>query len=67
MSLSSTGFVGVSCGSVVKAALKVAERLEGEQHLVCLLADGGWKYLSSNLWTTEWEDQPEDIDSKIWW
>jgi cysteine synthase B len=60
-------FVGVSCGSVVKAALKVAERLQGEQHIVCLLADGGWKYLSSNLWTTEWEDQPEDIESKIWW
>lgn len=60
-------FVGVSCGSVVKAALRAAERLEGEQHIVCLLADGGWKYLSSNLWTTEWEDQPEDIESKIWW
>jgi cysteine synthase B len=60
-------FVGVSCGSVVKAALKVSERLQGEQHIVCLLADGGWKYLSSNLWTTRWEDQPEDIESKIWW
>lgn len=60
-------FVGVSAGSVVKAALKVSERLEGEQHIVCLLADGGWKYLSSNLWTTEWEDQPGDIESKIWW
>lgn len=60
-------FVGVSAGSVVKAALKVSERLEGEQHIVCLLADGGWKYLSSNLWTTEWEDQPEDVESKIWW
>ena len=42
-------------------------RLEAEQHIVCLLADGGWKYLSSNLWTTEWENQPEDIDSKTWW
>lgn len=60
-------FVGISCGAVVKAALKAAERLEGEQHIVCLLADGGWKYLSSNLWTTEWEDLPEDIESKIWW
>ncbi len=60
-------FVGISAGSVVKAALKVSERLEGEQHIVCLLADGGWKYLSSNLWTTEWEDQPGDIESKIWW
>jgi [CysO sulfur-carrier protein]-thiocarboxylate-dependent cysteine synthase len=60
-------FVGVSAGSVVKAALKASERLQGEQHIVCLLADGGWKYLSSNLWTTDWEDQPGDVETKIWW
>jgi len=60
-------FVGVSCGSVVRAAVKVAERLTGEQHIVCLLADSGWKYLSSNLWTTNWEDQPKDVETKIWW
>jgi len=60
-------FVGVSCGSVVRAALKAAERLEGEQHIVCLLADGGWKYLSSHLWTTDWEDQPAEVETKIWW
>ena len=60
-------FVGVSSGSVVRAALKAAQRLEGEQHIVCLLADGGWKYLSSNLWTTGWEDQPGDVEEKIWW
>lgn len=60
-------FAGVSSGSVVRAALKIAERLEGEQHIVCLLADGGWKYLSSGLWTTEWEDHPEEIEGKIWW
>ena len=60
-------FVGVSAGSVVRAAVKVSDRLEGEQHIVCLLADGGWKYLSSNLWTTEWANQPEDVETKIWW
>ena len=60
-------FVGISSGSVVRAAIKAADRLEGEQHIVCLLADGGWKYLSSNLWTTDWEDQPEDVEHKIWW
>lgn len=60
-------FVGVSAGSVVRAALRAAERLEGEQHIVCLLADGGWKYLSSNLWTTEWQDQPDDVETTIWW
>ena len=60
-------FVGVSGGSVVRAALKASDRLVGEQHIVCLLADGGWKYLSSNLWTTDWDDQPEDVESKTWW
>jgi cysteine synthase B len=60
-------FVGVSAGSVVKAALKACDRLEGEQHIVCLLADGGWKYLSSNLWTTDWDQHPEEVESKIWW
>ena len=60
-------FAGVSSGSVVRAALKAAERLEGEQHIVCLLADGGWKYLSSGLWTTDWDDLSEDVDEMIWW
>ncbi len=60
-------YVGVSSGSVVRAALKASERLQGEQHIVCLLADGGWKYLSSNLWTTDWADQPQDVEHKIWW
>lgn len=60
-------FAGVSGGSVIRAALKASDRMEDEQHIVCLLADGGWKYLSSHLWTTEWEDQPEDVEGKIWW
>jgi cysteine synthase B len=60
-------FVGISAGAVVKAAIRAADRLEGEQHIVCLLADGGWKYLSSNLWTVDWEDQPEGVETKIWW
>ncbi|MDZ7727982.1 MAG: cysteine synthase family protein [Dehalococcoidia bacterium] len=60
-------FVGISCGAVVRAALKAADRMEGEQHIVCLLADGGWKYISSHLWTTDWEDQPADVETTIWW
>jgi hypothetical protein len=34
---------------------------------VCLFADAGWKYLSTQLWTTNYEDLPEDIEDKIWW
>ncbi|MGH2608285.1 MAG: pyridoxal-phosphate dependent enzyme, partial [Tepidiformaceae bacterium] len=60
-------FVGISCGAVVRAAVKAADRLEGEQHIVTLMADGGWKYLSSHLWTTDWADQPKDVETKIWW
>ena len=34
---------------------------------MCLLADGGWKYLSSQLWTTDYGDMDEDTTGKIWW
>lgn len=59
-------FAGISAGAVVKTAQRVAERLESG-NIVCLFADGGWKYLSTQLWTTDYEDLPEDIEDKIWW
>ena len=45
-------FAGVSSGAVVAAAREAARQL-GKGNVVCLLADGGWKYLSSGLWTGE--------------
>jgi len=59
-------FAGISAGAAIKTAQRVAARMERGK-IVALLADGGWKYLSTNLWTVEWDDLPEDIDSKIWW
>jgi cysteine synthase len=59
-------FAGISAGAAVKTAQRVAGRMDRGK-IVVLLADGGWKYLSTNLWTTEYEDLPEDIDSKVWW
>jgi cysteine synthase B len=59
-------FAGISAGAVVKTAQRVAERLDAG-NVVCLFADGGWKYLSTQLWTTDYEDLPEDIEDKIWW
>ena len=35
--------------------------------IVCLLADGGWKYLSTKLWTKEWGELREDVEGKVWW
>jgi [CysO sulfur-carrier protein]-thiocarboxylate-dependent cysteine synthase len=59
-------FAGISAGAVVKTAQRVAERLDAG-NIVCLFADGGWKYLSTQLWTTDYEDLPSDIEDKIWW
>ncbi|MBF6600314.1 MAG: cysteine synthase family protein [Dehalococcoidia bacterium] len=59
-------FAGISAGAVLKTAQRVAERLDAG-NIVCLFADGGWKYLSTQLWTTEYADLPQDIEDKIWW
>ncbi|MGQ0679224.1 MAG: PLP-dependent cysteine synthase family protein [Actinomycetota bacterium] len=46
-------FSGISCGATVYVARRVAERLVKKGtpgDIVCLFADGGWKYLSTNIW-----------------
>jgi cysteine synthase B len=59
-------FAGVSGGAVLRAAQRVASRSE-RANIVLLLADGGWKYLSTDLWNTEYEDLADDLDEKTWW
>ena len=59
-------FAGVSSGSVVRAAQRVAERMDSGK-IVCLLADSGWKYLSSGLWTRDYEEIEEDVATVLWW
>ena len=59
-------FAGISSGSVVYAAMRQAERME-EGNVVCLLADGGWKYLSTSLWTKDYEELARESKGKIWW
>jgi len=56
-------FAGVSAGAVVHVARRVAEELPEGAVVACVLADGGWKYLSAPFWTGE-----EEIDeSVLWW
>jgi cysteine synthase B len=59
-------FAGVSGGAVLRAAQRVGSRME-RGNIVLLLADGGWKYLSTNLWTTEYDDLADDLDEQTWW
>ena len=59
-------FAGISSGSVVYGARRQAERMESG-NIVCLLADGGWKYLSTSLWTKDYEQLEQEVQGKIWW
>ena len=59
-------FAGISSGSVVYGAIRQAERMESG-NIVCLLADGGWKYLSTSLWTKDYEQLEQEVQGKIWW
>ena len=58
-------FAGISSGAALKVALRVAERLD-KGNVVALLADGGWKYLSTELWSKDY-GEIEDVEGKIWW
>ena len=59
-------FAGISSGAVVFGAMKMAQRME-KGSIVCLLADGGWKYLSTGLWTKDYGEMEEEAKEKIWW
>lgn len=59
-------FAGPSCGASLHAAIRVAERLE-KGNVVTLLADGGWKYLSEDLWTRNLDSIEEEFESKVLW
>ena len=59
-------FAGISSGSVVYGAVRQAERMD-RGTIVCLLADGGWKYLSTSLWTKDYEELAKKAKGKIWW
>ena len=59
-------FAGVSSGAVLAAALRVAERLQ-RASIVCLFADGGWKYLSTGLWTRSYAKLRKTVEGKVWW
>jgi len=65
--LSETGvFAGFSSGAVVAGARKWAERMDSGK-IVCLLADGGWKYMSTGLFDRDYDEMKKDVEGKIWW
>ena len=59
-------FAGVSSGAVVHVARRLAEELE-DGVVVCVLADGGWKYLSADFWTQAEGEVGASMEDRIWW
>lgn len=58
-------FAGVSSGAVAAIAVRIAGELESG-NVVFLIPDGGWKYLSSGVYTKPIEELG-DVDSTNWW
>src|SRR5215211_1034321 len=57
-------FAGVSSGAVVHVARRLAAELD-EGVVVCVLADGGWKYLSADFWDAG--DVERAMERHVWW
>ena len=57
-------FGGVSAGAVAHVARRLAGELD-DGIVVCILADGGWKYLSADFW--EAADVERSMERTVWW
>jgi cysteine synthase B len=58
-------FAGISSGAALSACLKLAERVD-EAHVVFVVCDGGWKYLSTGAWTDDIDDVVERASKIIY-
>ena len=56
-------FAGVSSGAVVHVARRIASELDDDAVVVAVLADAGWKYLSTDFWT----EGSRTMEDHLWW
>jgi cysteine synthase B len=64
-------FGGISSGAVLHAAMRAASRIR-QGNIVMIFADGGWKYLGTDLWSMEDHDpaieaHEDPLDDVLWW
>ncbi|MGH2555589.1 MAG: PLP-dependent cysteine synthase family protein [Actinomycetota bacterium] len=59
-------FAGISSGAVLHVARRVGSELDGAE-VVCLLADGGWKYLSTKAWSPDLDEAEKEVEETLWW
>ena len=62
-------FAGLSSGAVVHAALAQAAKAvrAGESaEIVLIIADGGWKYLSTGAYAGDLDSSEDFLDTQVW-
>ena len=59
-------FAGLSSGAALVVALRVAAEMD-QGSIVVLLADGGWKYLSTGLWDRDLETLEAEMEGSVLW
>jgi cysteine synthase B len=62
-------FAGISTGAILHAALAVAEKAAvagKEADVVFIVADGGWKYLSTGAYSGSIDEAAERLDGHLW-
>ncbi|WP_028937411.1 PLP-dependent cysteine synthase family protein [Pseudonocardia spinosispora] len=62
-------FAGISTGGVLHAALALAEKAAGSAEpadIVLVVADAGWKYLSTGAYAGDLEESAEALDGQLW-
>jgi len=62
-------FAGISTGAILHAALAQAERAAkaGERADICfVVADGGWKYLSTGAFEGTLDEAEDRLDGQLW-
>jgi [CysO sulfur-carrier protein]-thiocarboxylate-dependent cysteine synthase len=59
-------FAGLSSGAVLHVGMRIAADLDRGE-IVCLLADGGWKYLSTEAWAEDADRAAKKVGETLWW
>jgi cysteine synthase B len=62
-------FAGISTGAILHAALAVAEKAASagtEADVVFIVADGGWKYLSTGAYSGSLDEAAARLDGHLW-
>jgi len=62
-------FAGISTGAILHAALAVAEKAAGtgeDADVAFIVADAGWKYLSTGAYSPNLEEAENTLEGQVW-